>query len=99
VNTENPAAKALFSEYKKRTGKEPFSPFAVASRYDGVHLIAKALEACGEDNECIKNWLYSMPPYQGVIGTFTFDKNRDPLPSIYTVYTTCFYRSDTLYNQ
>lgn len=78
VNMEHSAALALFSEYKKRNGKEPFSPFAVASRYDDVKLIGKALEACGEENECIKNWLYSMPPYSGVIGTFTFDKNGDP---------------------
>jgi len=79
VNSETPQARKLFDDYHKKTGKTPFSAFAVASRYDGLKLIAKAMQQCGEDTNCIKDWLYNMPPYEGVIGTFTFDSNGDPI--------------------
>lgn len=78
VNMDTPQAQKLFSEYEKKTGKKSFSPFAVASRYDGMKLIAKAMQKCGEDTACIKEYLNTMPAYEGVIGTFTFDENGDP---------------------
>ena len=69
VNTNTSQATKLFDAYRKRTGKEPFCAFCVASQYDDTKLIAQALQACGENTECMKNWLYTMQPYQGVIGT------------------------------
>lgn len=79
VNMETPQAQQLFTAYEKRTGKKPFSAFAAASRYDDLKLIAQAMQTCGQDPSCIKDWLYAIKPYPGVIGTFTFDQNGDPI--------------------
>ena len=79
VNMQSPQAKGLFFEYEKRTGKKPFSAFAVASRYDDLNLISQSMKTCGQEPACIKDWMYAMKPYQGVIGTFTFDQNGDPI--------------------
>ena len=79
VNLDTSQAKKVFDEYEKRIGNRNFKAFAVSSRYDGFMIIAKALETCGEDNECIRNWLNNMPPYEGISGTFKFDENGDPV--------------------
>ncbi len=77
VKMDTPQAQKLFAEYEKRTGKKSFSPFAVASRYDGIKVIARAIEKCGEETECIRNELNKIQ-HEGIIGTFTFDENGDP---------------------
>jgi len=79
VDMSTPQAQKLFTEYEKRTGKSPFCSFCVASRYDSTKVIASALETCGEDTLCIKDWLNELASYEGVIGTFNFDENGDPV--------------------
>jgi branched-chain amino acid transport system substrate-binding protein len=78
VDLNAPQARTLFAEFEAREGKMPQCAFCVASPYDDLMLIAAQLETCGEDAYCIKERLYSMPNYEGVIGTFTFDNNGDP---------------------
>ena len=78
IDESSSKAQKLFDVYEEQTGKKPFCAFCVASSYDRVHVVAKAMDVCGADAECMKNWLYSMPPYEGIIGTFVFDEFGDP---------------------
>ncbi|PIN76039.1 hypothetical protein COV18_01290 [Candidatus Woesearchaeota archaeon CG10_big_fil_rev_8_21_14_0_10_37_12] len=78
VDESSAKAQKLFDAYEEQTGKIPFCAFCVASSYDRVYVVAKAMGVCGVDAECMKNWLYEMPPYEGVIGSFVFDERGDP---------------------
>ncbi len=42
-----------------------------------VYLIAEALEFCGEENECIKDYLYSIDEKETLSGVLTIDVNGD----------------------
>jgi branched-chain amino acid transport system substrate-binding protein len=84
VDMNTPQAQRLFTEFEKRAGKMPQCAFCAASPYDDLMLIAAQIKECGEDAYCIKERLYSMPNYEGVIGTFTFDNNGDPQGIVYT---------------
>ncbi len=48
-----------------------------AHAYDAMGVIAEALEAGATDGTAIKDWLYTMKEYNGVVGTFSFDQNGD----------------------
>jgi len=48
-----------------------------AHAYDAMGVIGKAIEAAGANGAAIKDYLYSMPAYKGVVGEFTFDRNGD----------------------
>ncbi len=42
-----------------------------------VYIIDEALEVCGEDNDCIKNFLYSIEDKDTLSGILTLDENGD----------------------
>ena len=67
----------FFSEYKDRYGTLPDLEFPAATRYDSVHILVDAMRAVGTDTEDIRDYLYSLPMYDGVLGTYHFDKNGD----------------------
>jgi branched-chain amino acid transport system substrate-binding protein len=70
------AGKALIEEYKREKGT-PVSEFIIGANYDRVYIIKGALEKCSEDTTCIKNYLYTIKNYEGVIGTYGFKSNGD----------------------
>jgi len=76
LDLKNPKAASFLNKYKSLYG-EPFNELQAGSRYDSVYIIANALKKCGEDTECIKNYLYNMDWYDGVIGRYKFDQNGD----------------------
>ncbi len=50
----------------------------MAGRYDSVYIIKNAIKKCGgDDSNCIKQYLYNMPEYSGIIGKYRFDSNGD----------------------
>ncbi len=55
---------------------EPTGGFAPLM-YEGTHIIADALKACGEDTQCIKDYLYELE-YSGILGGVSFDSKGDP---------------------
>lgn len=63
------------SLYKQKYGKD--SEAYAANSYDALVIISQAIDQCGEDSTCIKNYLYGTQNYRGVSGTFSFDKNGD----------------------
>lgn len=49
-----------------------------ATIYDGVFILAQALEACGDkDSACIKERLYATQNWEGLAGMTSFDQNGD----------------------
>ncbi len=48
-----------------------------ATSYDAVFLIGDALEACGEDTDCMRDFFYSTKDWPGMAGPTTFDENGD----------------------
>lgn len=53
------------NKFQSKFGKEPlvFSDYY----YDVVYLLANTMKACGENSECIKNELYKVKDYKGVL--------------------------------
>ncbi len=68
---------ANFMEKYRATYGEPYSFWDAGARYDTVFIIVNALGQCGEDSECIRNYLYNMDWYNGTIGGYRFDLNGD----------------------
>ena len=72
-------AEYTLSKYLARYPK-PASDYEAGARYDSVYIIANAIKSCKKvDTDCINNYLYEMPDYDGVIGKYHFDKNGDPV--------------------
>ncbi|MBU4480495.1 ABC transporter substrate-binding protein [Patescibacteria group bacterium] len=65
----------FWSDYKNTKGKE--ADLLVALGYDSGKIIIDGLNQCGEDNECIKNYILSLKNYQTVRGLLSFDKDGD----------------------
>jgi branched-chain amino acid transport system substrate-binding protein len=68
-----PAMKTFGDRYRSRYNQEAI--LYVATHYDAIHLIARAIEAGGYSGEGIKNGLYRIRNHEGVSGTITFDKD------------------------
>ena len=58
-------AAQLFVRYIQRHGKSVTLPWYVATSYDAVVLLAKALRAVGPDPAALKDHLYSIKDFPG----------------------------------
>lgn len=77
LSEDNPKAVSFLGKYLQNY-PEPSSDYMVGARYDSVYLIAEAIESCEEvDTTCIRNYLYNLVEYDGVIGKYRFDQNGD----------------------
>ena len=76
LNLENPKAKIFWDKYTARYG-QPANDWDAGASYDRVYIIRDALKKCGENTECIKNYLYGLEEYDGVIGKYRFNSNGD----------------------
>lgn len=56
-----------------------------AYTFDAVQVLAKAFGEVGTDGEAVRDYLYDMSPYEGIIGTFDFDENGDPVGISYVL--------------
>lgn len=75
----------LFTEkYVTTYGKASY-PFAAGSAYDILHILKQSIEKVGTNTEKIKSYLFTMPTYSGLVGTFSFDGNGDTIGLGYTV--------------
>ena len=77
VGLSGEKGKALLDKYVPIYGNIAGNTFDVGARYDTVFIIAGALKQCGEDSECMKDYLYAMGNYDGVLGSYKFDANGD----------------------
>lgn len=71
-------ALAFLDAYTKLYGEPPHD-WEVAARRDTFDITVDAIKACGDvvDPDCIKTYLYNMPLYDGLSGSFSFDENGD----------------------
>ena len=82
----DPKVKAFVAKYEKAYGKKP-DQFA-AQAYDAFHIMANALKAAGSaDRSKLRDALAATRNFQGVLGTFSFDAERDVVmePSVLIV--------------
>ncbi len=72
----DPKVKAFVAKYERAYGKKP-DQFA-AQAYDAFHIMANALKAAGSaDRSKLRDALAATRNFQGVLGTFSFDADRD----------------------
>ena len=72
----DPKVKAFVAKYEKAYGKKP-DQFA-AQAYDAFHIMANALKAAGSaDRSKLRDALAATRNFQGVLGTFSFNAERD----------------------
>lgn len=84
LSKDNPKAVSFLNEYLSRYSK-PSSEYEIGARYDSVFIIADTLRRCEENTECIRDYLYTLKEYNGVIGKYSFDKNGDVVGLKYTI--------------
>jgi branched-chain amino acid transport system substrate-binding protein len=73
---DDPKVKDFVGKYLKRYGKKP-DQFA-AQAYDGLFLMAEGLRKAGKaDRAALRDALAGIRNFQGVLGTFSFDEERD----------------------
>ncbi len=65
----------FWSDYRSSTGKE--ADMLTALGYDSMKVIEAGLLKCGEDNQCIKNYLLNLKDYQSSRGKLNFDQYGD----------------------
>ncbi len=67
----------IFSTYKERFGQPTFD-FAVSVTYDSVYVLKRAIDDTKSiDSETIQNYLHTLTDFDGVLGTYGFNKNGD----------------------
>lgn len=76
LDEDNPKGSAFGKAFREKFGEPKFGMFFAALAYDATKVLAQQIGAVGT-GEALKNSLYTMPPYAGVAGTFSFDKNGD----------------------
>ncbi len=79
VRDTDPAVLALRAEYKAKYGMEPNFELFIDAVYDAFDLVKKSIETVGYDTAKMKDYLYGLKDYKGLMGSYTFDKNGDPM--------------------
>ena len=82
----DPKVKAFVAKYEKAYGKKP-DQFA-AQAYDAFYIMTNALKAAGAaDRSKLRDALAATKNFQGVVGNFSFDAERDVVmtPSVLIV--------------
>jgi len=76
--TNNEKKREYFEKYQNTYGELPDLEFPAVARYDAVYILSNAIEFCEEVNpECIRDYLYELESYSGVLGEYSFDENGD----------------------
>lgn len=79
-DSNSPITKEFISRYTKKFHR-PTLPYGFwnADAYDGVKILANAINSCGPDKEKVKECLSKLKDYQGASGQITFDENGDAI--------------------
>ncbi len=76
LSPNNPKAVKFLENYKAKYG-EPTLEFYLGAAYDDIFILAQSISKVGTDTEKLRDYLNEMINYNGVIGTYEFDKNGD----------------------
>ena len=58
----------------------------IAHAYDAMGVLAEAISSVGTDGVAIRDYLYGLSAYDGVVGTFRFDDNGDVVGIPYVLW-------------
>ncbi len=82
---ENSDIAAFKNKFFTKYDEEP--SIWVALAYDTTLILGEALNACGEDSDCVKDYLYAVQGYTGVSGVKSFNENGDITDPYYVLKT------------
>lgn len=87
LDLTNPDLVALQAEYLESFGEEINYLSYEAATYDGIWILANAIESVGNNADAVKAHLDDFPGYDGLMGNINFDENGDPITGhvIFTV--------------
>lgn len=74
-DSNEPRTKRFFHNYETKYGKKPDGYAATA--YDAVYMIASAINKKGSSSAQIKDGLYAISDFPGLLGTFSVNKDGD----------------------
>jgi len=74
---ESSEKKVFMDKYKAKYGDYPDLEYPAVARYDAVKILAGAIEDVGDDPTKIRDHLYSLESFSGLLGEYRFDKNGD----------------------
>ncbi len=77
IKDTRPVSAKFTADYKKKYDKYPHDHCAMA--YDALMLLDNAIKKAGTNRKAIRDMLAATDGYEGVSGTFRFDKNRNPI--------------------
>lgn len=64
--------------FKAKFGADSAFPIFSNMTYDTLGIVKNAISKVGYDGTKIKEYLYDMKPYSGIVGNISFDSNGDP---------------------
>lgn len=70
-------AGAFVTQFESAYGDPQYGSFFGAAAYDATKVLAQTIGQVGTDGTKIKDALYALKSYEGIIGTFSFDSNGD----------------------
>lgn len=73
IGEETDFGKKIIAKYGKSQGAIAFAGHG----YDALGVLAQAIDEVGTEGTAIRDYLYNLPSYKGVVGTFSFDDNGD----------------------
>jgi len=78
ISSTEPNVRTFVKNYAQKFGEEPSAQHIYTARaYDALKVLAKALDTCDKDTECLRQELFTVKDYKGVSGTFSFDRDGD----------------------
>ncbi len=64
-------------DFQTKYGDPKYGISFAGYAYDSVDVITQGIASGAADSVALKDWLYKMPTFAGVVGTFHFDSNGD----------------------
>lgn len=78
INVPSIGEETAFAQSFKAEFGEPQAAYAWAAYgYDSASVLMQAITESGTQGSAIRDYLYGMTPYEGAVGTFSFDRNGD----------------------
>ena len=75
----SPEKERFMAKYHERYGDYPGIEYPAAARWDAVKLMTDAMRQAGTDTEAMSRYLYDLPSFSGILGTYRFDQHGDPV--------------------
>ncbi len=69
--------KDLLKRYEDTFGSKAAHDFLAGAAWDRINIIRDALVKVGYDSDKIRDYIYGMKNYNGMLGSYYFDKNGD----------------------